>query len=145
MEMRNRHCRKWYMARNAVKNEKKKREMHTVGHGIWRENWKTRKMRHTNSRIWIWREPEKCGKWDTNTVGLWIWREKWPTRKPRNSHGRTWNMTRNSEKREKWDMYTLGSVYGEKIKKREKWNIDTVGRRTISRTVTNEENETQTM
>ena len=42
-------------------------------------------------------------------------------------------------------MYTVGSVYGEKIKKREKWNIDTVGRRTISRTVTNEGNETQTM
>ena len=42
-------------------------------------------------------------------------------------------------------MYTLGSVYGEKIKKPGKWNIDTVGRRTISRTVTNEENDTQTM
>ena len=42
-------------------------------------------------------------------------------------------------------MYTLGSVYVQKIKKRGKWNIDTVGRRTISRTVTNEENETQTM
>ena len=42
-------------------------------------------------------------------------------------------------------MYTLGSVYGEKIKKWGKWNIDTVGRRNISRTVTNEENETQTM
>ena len=42
-------------------------------------------------------------------------------------------------------MYTLGSVYVEKIKKREKWNIDTVGRRTISRTVTNEENDTQTV
>ena len=41
-------------------------------------------------------------------------------------------------------MYTLGSVYGEKIKKWGKWNIDTVGRRNISRTVTNEENETQT-
>ena len=26
-----------------------------------------------------------------------------------------------------------------------KWNIDTVGRRNMSRTVTNEENETQTM
>ena len=42
-------------------------------------------------------------------------------------------------------MYTLGSVYVEKIKKREKWNIDTVERRNISRTVTNEENDTQTM
>jgi hypothetical protein len=42
-------------------------------------------------------------------------------------------------------MYTVGSVYGENIKKREKWNIDTVGRRNISRTVTNEENETQTL
>ena len=42
-------------------------------------------------------------------------------------------------------MYTLGSVYVEKIKKREKWNIDTVGRRNTSRTVTNEENDTQTV
>ena len=42
-------------------------------------------------------------------------------------------------------MYTLGSVYVEKIKKREKWNIDTVERRNISRTVTNEENDTQTV
>ena len=42
-------------------------------------------------------------------------------------------------------MYTVGSVHGKKIKKQGKWNIDNVGRRNISRTVTNEGNETQTM
>jgi hypothetical protein len=44
--MRNKHGRKWNVARNTEKHEKW--ETHTVGPGIWRENSKTWKMRNTN-------------------------------------------------------------------------------------------------
>ena len=50
--------------------------MHTVGPGIWRENWKSRKMINTHFRTWnIARKTEKCGK---------FW----------NVRCRTWNMAR---------------------------------------------------
>jgi hypothetical protein len=51
-------------------------EMHTVGPGICRENWKSRKMRNTHFRTWYKaRKSEKGGKF-------------------RNVHCRTWNMAR---------------------------------------------------
>ena len=34
--MRHKHCMNWNMARNTEKREK--REMHTVGLGVWQEN-----------------------------------------------------------------------------------------------------------
>ena len=43
------------MTRNIEKHEKW--IMHTVGPGIWQDNW-------------------KCGKWETNTVGHEIWQGK---------------------------------------------------------------------
>ena len=63
-KFRNVHCRTWNMARKLkiMENEKhplddlkndeitekrEKREIHTVGPGIWRENLKSRKMRIT--------------------------------------------------------------------------------------------------
>ena len=37
-------------------------EMHTVGPGIWRENWKSQNMRNTNLRTWnMARKTEKVG------------------------------------------------------------------------------------
>ena len=68
-KFRNVHCRTWNMARKLkiMENEKQpldhlkndeitekreKWEMHTVGPGIWRENWKSRKMKHTHVNRW---------------------------------------------------------------------------------------------
>ena len=64
----------------------------------------------------------------------------------RNTQHRTWNMTRKTEKREKWEMQTVGPEYGEKLgkgyrntvwheiwpetnkqKKHVKWEMHTVG------------------
>ena len=68
-KFRNVHCRTWNMSRKLkiMENEKHPRddlkndeitakrekwEMHTVEPGIWREKWKSRKMRNTHSRTW---------------------------------------------------------------------------------------------
>ena len=65
--MRNVNSRTWNMARklkimenkkhpldnlknDEITEKREKREIHTVGPGIWRENLKSRKMRHTNFR-----------------------------------------------------------------------------------------------
>jgi hypothetical protein len=92
-KIRNVHCRTWNMARKLKNMEKEKHpldylkneeitekrekwEMHTVGPGIWRENWKSRKMRNTHFRAWnMARKTEKGGKF-------------------RNVHFRIWNMAR---------------------------------------------------
>ena len=73
-------CRIWNMARKMkiMENEKhplddmkndeitekrEKWEMHTVGPGIWRENWKSRKIRNTHFRTWnMARKTEKSWK-----------------------------------------------------------------------------------
>ena len=42
--------------------KREKWEMYTVGPGIWREKWKSRKMRNTYFRTWnIARKTEKVG------------------------------------------------------------------------------------
>ena len=92
-KFRNVHCRTRNMVRKLkiMENEKhsiddlkndeitekhEKWEMHTVGPGIWRENWKSLKMRNTHFRTWnMERKTEKGGKF-------------------RNIHCRTWNMVR---------------------------------------------------
>ena len=70
--------------------------MHTVGPGIWRENWKSWKMRNIHLTTWKMTKSlknvknEKCtlkdleygektenhGKWEIHTLGREIWREK---------------------------------------------------------------------
>jgi hypothetical protein len=90
-KFRNVHCRTWNMARKLkiMENEKhplddlkndeitKKREkwqMHTEGPGIWRENWKLRKVGNTHFRTWnMARNTEKGGKLKMSTVGRGIW------------------------------------------------------------------------
>ena len=48
-----------------ITEKREKWEMHTVGTGIWRENWKLRKMRITHFRMWnMARKTEKAGKWE---------------------------------------------------------------------------------
>ena len=48
--------------------------MHTVAHGIWRENLKTWKMRQKHSLTWnMARNTQKRGKLEMHTIGLGIW------------------------------------------------------------------------
>ena len=85
-KMRQKHCLTWNMVRNTENG--RKWEMHTVGTGIWQENWKTCKMRHKhcinwnmsrntdNGRKWemhnvdveYGKKTEKYGKWETHTL-----------------------------------------------------------------------------
>ena len=92
-KMRNAQCRFWNLARKrkitenekhpleALKNDeitekREKWEMHTVEPRIWREKWKSQKMRNTHFRMWnTARKTEKGGKF-------------------RNVHCRTWNRAR---------------------------------------------------
>ena len=58
---------KWETSIDDLKNDeitekREKWEMHIVGPGIWRENWKSQKMRKTHFRKW-----NKAGK--TEKVG----------------------------------------------------------------------------
>jgi hypothetical protein len=63
-------------------------EMHTVGPGIWPENWNSRIMRNTHFRTWnMARKTEKGGKF-------------------RIVHSRTWNMARKLKITEN-EKYTL--------------------------------------
>ncbi len=110
--------------------KREKWEMHTEGPGIWRENWKSRKI-------------------EIHTLGREIYgEENWKKGgKFRNVHCRTWNMarklkimenenihltTKNNEitkKREKWEMHTEGpGIWRENWKSRRKWEIHTLGR-----------------
>ena len=43
-----------------------------------------------------------------HTVGPGVWKDNGPIQKMSKSPGRTWNITRNTEKREKREMYTVG-------------------------------------
>ena len=82
--------------------------MHTVGPGIWQDNW-------------------KCGKWETHTVGREIWRRKQKKLKMRNVHSRTWNMARKMKIMEN-EKHPLNDLKNDEItEKREKWEMDTVG------------------
>ena len=50
--------------------------MHTVGHGIWKENWKTCKMRHKHSLTCNMEgNTQKRGKLEMHSVGPRISRE----------------------------------------------------------------------
>ena len=125
-KFRNVYCRTWNMARKVKNMEKEKHllenlkndkitkirekwEMHTEGPGIWRENWKSRKMRNTHFRTWnMARKTEKVGKF-------------------RNVHCRTWNMARKLKIMEN-EKHPLDALKNDEItEKREKWEIHTVG------------------
>jgi hypothetical protein len=84
-------------------------EMHTVGPGIWREHWKSRKIRNTHFRIWnMARKTEKI-------------------RNFRNVHCRTWNMARKLTIMEN-EKHPLEDLKKDKItEKCEKWEMHTVG------------------
>jgi hypothetical protein len=97
-----------------LKNEEftekhEKWEMHTVGPGIWRENWKSRKMRNTHFRTWnMARKTERVGKF-------------------RNVHCRTWNMARKLKLMEN-EIHPLDDLKNEEVtEKHEKWEMHTVG------------------
>ena len=103
--------------------------MHTVGPGIWRENWKSQKMRNTHFRTWnMARKTEKGGKF-------------------RNVYCRTWNMARKlnsmenekhplddlkndeiTDNREKWEMHNAAPGIWRENLNQGKWEIYTLGR-----------------
>ena len=81
--------------------------MHTVGPGIWQDNW-------------------KCGKWATHTVGCEIWRGKLKKLENDNVNARTWNMARKLEIMEN-KKHTLEDLKNDEItERREKWEMYTV-------------------
>ena len=84
-------------------------EMHKVGPGIERENWKSRKMRITLVRYWnMTRFIEKHEKWEMHTLGPGIWQANW--------------------KSPKWEIHTLGlEICQGKLKKLENLEMSTVG------------------
>jgi hypothetical protein len=84
-------------------------EMHNEGPVIWRENWKSRKMRKTHLRTWnISRKTKNGGKF-------------------KNVHCRTWNMARKLKIMEN-EKHPLDDLKNDKItEKREKWEMHTVG------------------
>jgi len=107
-----------------ITEKPEKWQMHTVGPGIWQENWKSRKMINTHFRTWnMARKTEQVWKF-------------------RNVHCRTWNMATKlkimenekqpldhlkndeiTEKREKWDMHTVGlGIWRENWKSRKMRN-----------------------
>jgi hypothetical protein len=92
---------------NIEKHEKW--EMHIVGPGIWRENSKSQKMRNTHFRGWnMARKTEKVVKF-------------------RNVHSRTWNMARKLKKMEN-EKHPVDDMKNDEItEKREKWEMHTVG------------------
>ena len=112
---RNVHCRTWNMARKMkiMENEKhplddlkndeitekcEKWEMHTVGPGIWRENWKSRKMRNTHFRTWnTARKTEKGRKFTNVHVRHGIWQENWKSWKMRKIHLTSWKMPKSQQ------------------------------------------------
>ena len=88
---------------------------HTVGPGIWLENWKSRKMRKTQFRTWnVARKTEKGGKFRNVHCKTWNMAKNWKSRKMRNTHFRTWNMARKTETHGKWETSSWGL---------EKWRI----------------------
>jgi hypothetical protein len=101
--MRYKYYLTWNMASKTQKHEKW--AMHTVGPGLWRENWKSWKMGNTHCRNWnMSRNTEKNVK-------------------NRNTHCRTWFMVRKLKKHEKSDSNTVWpGIWRETLKKVENEN-----------------------
>ena len=69
-----------HLKNNEITEKREKWEMHTEETGIWREEWKSRKMRNTHFRTWnMASKTEKGGIFDMTTVGRGIWQENWKT------------------------------------------------------------------
>ena len=100
--------------------------MHIVEPGIWQENWKTRKMRNTNSRICICSETWKKVENEKQTLFDLEYGEK-------------------TEKRGKWDANTVDLEYGEKSDQRLNLETHMVGPGTWQATVKNVKNEICTL
>ena len=120
--------------------------MHTVGSGIWWENWKRWIMRHTLYDLENANKLDKRGKWESHMVRCEIWRETLKNMQ-NEKHCTIWNMARNSEKREIGKIHILGPGLWQEnwqtwkmrhkhsmtwkmvrhTEKREKWDMHTVG------------------
>jgi hypothetical protein len=121
--------------------KREKWEMHTVGPGIWRENWKSRKMRNMHFRSWnMARKTEKGGKIGTVHCRIWnmarklkiMENEKHPLDELKNDE-----ITKNV-KNEKCTLQNL--EYGEKTENHGIWEIHTLGREIRRKKLIKEEN-----
>jgi hypothetical protein len=70
-------------------------EMHTVGPRMWRENWKSRKMRNTHFRTRnMAKKTEKGGKFRNVHCRTWNMARKLKIMEKENIHLTTWKMTK---------------------------------------------------
>jgi hypothetical protein len=104
-----------------ITEKREKWEMQTVGPGIWRENWKSRKIRNKHFRMWnMARKTEKGGNFRIVYCRIWniarkkkiMENEKHPLDDLKNDEI--------TEKREKWEMHTVGPGILQEIWKSQK-------------------------
>jgi hypothetical protein len=97
------------LKKDEITEKREKWEMHTVGPGLWRENWKSRIMRNTHFRtLYMARKTETGGK-------------------IRNVHCRMWNMATKLKIMEN-ETHPLDDLKNDEInERREKWEMQTVG------------------
>ena len=146
---------------NEITEKREKWEMHTERPGIWREKWKSRKMRNTHFRTWYMaRKTENGGKFrnihsrtwnmarklknvknETKTLFDLEYGEKhWKLWILRNEHCRPWNMTKKLKNFENWKTHPIGlEIWRETFK-----NVKNK-KNPLARKPNNEKNETQTL
>ena len=118
----------WYLKNDDITKKPEKWELHSLGPGIWRKNWKSRKMRNTHFRTRnMARKTEKRGNFRNVHCRTWNIAKK--TEKGgilRNVHCRAWNMARKLKNMDN-EKHPLDALKNDKItEKREKWEMHTV-------------------
>ena len=102
-----------------------KMRKHTIGYGIWLENWNTSKIRNTQCFTWnMERNTQKRGKWEMHIIGPGVCRENCKSWNIRNTKYRTWITGRKLKNLEKEIETVENMYYGEKTEKRGKWDTN---------------------
>jgi hypothetical protein len=115
--------------------------MHTVGPGIWRETWKSRKMRNTHFRMWnMARKTEKAGKFRNVNCSTWNMAIKLKIMENEKHSLDDLKNEEITENREKREMHTIDLEYGEKPENHVKWEIHALGREISGQTLKKVEN-----
>ena len=93
-----------HLKNDEIPEKREKWDMHTVGPGIWRENWKLRKMINTHFRtLNMARKTEKGGNLEMSTVGHGIWQENWKSLENEKHQLDDLKNDEITERREKWE------------------------------------------
>ena len=79
------------------------------------------------------------------TVGHSVWWENWKPWKMQNTHGRMRNMVRNTQKRDKWEIHTVGPWVWQVTEKCGKWDKNTLWPGIWVETLKHMENENCTL